>query len=232
LDSDVHLWRARLDSPPIPVRELWRSLDESEVKRAAGPGSEAPGARFTTARRFLRFVLGRYLKIEPKEIRFNYGPDGKPELEKNLYSVPLEFNLSHSGRWLLCAVALGRRVGTDIEKVRPIRTANISRRFFLPAENEYLQSLPGRQRHEAFFRIWTLKEAYAKARGLDLLRSFNGLEREMSVMPPDMSGPSVFRQPSGGVWTSYCFQAARGYAAAVVSEGRAGHFSHWSICRC
>nr|WP_254722353.1 4'-phosphopantetheinyl transferase superfamily protein [Gilvimarinus xylanilyticus] len=57
-------------------------------------------------------------------------------------------------------------VGVDIEqpqKQRPL--LKIAQQFFHPEEVSLLQSLPAGQCEQAFYRLWTLKEAFFKARG-------------------------------------------------------------------
>ena len=70
------------------------------------------------------------------------------------------FSLSHSGRWVLCAVS-DRQVGADVQEIRPVRMS-IARRFH-PAEQAWLESVPGETRDAALFRLWARKEAWVKA---------------------------------------------------------------------
>lgn len=84
-------------------------------------------------------------------------PAGKPVLAD---AAGLWFSLSHSGRYILCAVS-GRPVGADVQEIRPVR-AGMARRFH-PAEREWLESLPEEERNAALFRLWTRKEAWVKA---------------------------------------------------------------------
>ena len=73
-----------------------------------------------------------------------------------------EFNLSHSGAFLACAVG-DRPVGIDIEAVRPLKL-EVARRVCNAKEMDYLApETPGS--HIRFLRIWTAKEAYFKALG-------------------------------------------------------------------
>jgi len=70
------------------------------------------------------------------------------------------FSLSHSGRYILCAVS-GRPVGADVQAVRPVKLS-IARRFH-PDEQRWLSSLPEPERERGLYRIWTRKEAWVKA---------------------------------------------------------------------
>lgn len=88
---------------------------------------------------------------------------GKPYLPQ----VPgFHFSLSHSGNMALCAVS-DMEIGCDIEVPRGFDPA-IARRFFHPAEKEWLFSQPEAEQSSAFFRLWTGKESFMKALGLGL----------------------------------------------------------------
>lgn len=82
---------------------------------------------------------------------------GKPYTENGP-----EFNLSHSGEFLACAVS-DRPIGIDIEAVRPLKI-EIARRVCTPSELDYIA--PATEgAHLRFLQVWTAKEAYFKALG-------------------------------------------------------------------
>lgn len=59
----------------------------------------------------VRYVLWRHYAIQSEEIHFQYNKYGKPSLKqyKNI-----NFNISHSGVWVLCGVS-DNLIGIDIE---------------------------------------------------------------------------------------------------------------------
>ena len=60
----------------------------------------------------------------------------------------------------LLGFARGGKVGLPIEKIwRDFRTSEIAERYFSEAERFALRDLPAEERHEAFFRRSTCKEA-------------------------------------------------------------------------
>ena len=61
---------------------------------------------------FKREVLSHYAPMAPVDWCFVQGKNGKPRLESP--PRPLDFNLSHSGDWLVCAVTAGSAVGVDL----------------------------------------------------------------------------------------------------------------------
>src|SRR5207249_3172989 len=90
------------------------------------------------------------------------------------------FNVAHSGDWALIAVARGRQVGVDVERIRDdLDMDGIGRLVFTPSECKYLQSLPEQSRLEGFFDLWVRKEAYLKCSGL----GFSGSPEKVEVGP-------------------------------------------------
>ncbi len=129
--------------------------------------------RYIAARAALRQILGSYLRAPPSKVIIAYSGLGKPYLGDQPDSRPLHFNVSHSGDFALIAVSRGLRLGIDIERVREMHAADdILSDFFSPGEQALVQSHPQGERAEAFFRVWTRREAATKAVGTGLMSSF------------------------------------------------------------
>src|SRR5439155_429122 len=84
-------------------------------------------------------------RVEPQVLDFRYGPRGKPELAPRFGRAGLQFNASHSEGVGLYAVTAWRRVGVDIERVRPMPDleAIAERRFSLHEQGELRRLAPG-----------------------------------------------------------------------------------------
>ena len=65
----------------------------------------------------LRDLLARYLETGPERVRFVYNAFGKPALNPQ-FGSEVTFNLSHSGRLALIAIARAVNVGPGGETVR------------------------------------------------------------------------------------------------------------------
>jgi 4'-phosphopantetheinyl transferase len=117
----------------------------------------------------LRLVLGWYLGSKPERLLFEYNGFGKPTISGQSSQRSIQFNLTHSGGLALIAITRSRAVGVDIERLDPsVNALEIGERFFSRCEVTTLRGLYGSARTEAFFRCWTKKEAYLKARGMGL----------------------------------------------------------------
>ncbi len=193
---DVQLHSIPLDQMAARQAGLARLLSPDELARAARFHFPRDRSRFILCRGRLREILSAHLKKNPAEIEFTYNARGKPE------TAGVHFNLSHSGGFAIVAVSAVRRIGVDIERIDArFAHENIPERFFSPGEVVALRSLPDSAQLDAFFKIWTRKEAYIKALGAGLshpLASFDAL---------------------AGVegWEIESLDIAPGYAAAVAA---------------
>jgi len=144
-------------------------LTEEERSRHARMRPDPRGDEFLVGRALARKALA---ELAPGVAAvFTAGSHGRLEVAE----AGISFNLSHADGLVVCAVA-DSVVGVDVEKVDPSRTEPaIWENYFAPPEVAALAALPEERRCERFFRYWTLKEAYIKARGLGLsipLREF------------------------------------------------------------
>jgi 4'-phosphopantetheinyl transferase len=160
LDGDaVDVWRADLDAAGD---EVVASLSDDERERAARFAREQDGIRWARAHGILRALLGLYLDVDPHALRFVTGRHGKPALP----DAQLRFNLSHSAGAALCAFALGREVGVDVELPRrALDAVALARRAFGDDEARRLEALDPATRARELLRLWTRHEALLKCQG-------------------------------------------------------------------
>jgi 4'-phosphopantetheinyl transferase len=224
--GEVHVWCATLGRPPDEIAELASLLSPDEQERAARYRVAQARDEFQVSRALLRVLLGRYLNRGPSRLEFRPGPQGKPALAG---AAPLSFNVSHSSGAALIAVRAGGEVGVDLEQVRPFENdLGLAERFFCAAESAALQAL-GDDRREAFFHVWTRKEAYLKAGGLGLS---GGLERvEVSVPPDDPA--RVLRidgsEDAARRWSLRALAPLPGYVGALALEGHDYRLRCWRL---
>ncbi|MCE3228027.1 MAG: 4-phosphopantetheinyl transferase [Bacteroidetes bacterium] len=113
-------------------------------------------------------LLGKYLlkcyinnqNHDPALIKeINYNPNGKPFIN----NVPFSFNISHSGKYVVCAIdTLGNDIGIDIEEIKKIDIND----FKLAFSNDEINNINSSENSEAeFFRRWTIKETVLKTSG-------------------------------------------------------------------
>jgi 4'-phosphopantetheinyl transferase len=120
-----------------------------------------------------RGLFGKILVF--KLLKDDLALDEFPELFYDMHNRPFQkisskhdFNITHSGDYVFCAISDNGKTGIDVEKDRDM-SFDIAERFFSKYEIEYLSGLSGRQKIDEMIKLWTLKEAYIKARGRTFL---------------------------------------------------------------
>jgi len=217
---DVHVWRFGLVQPEAVIQYYREFLAANEIERADRFYFAKDRNQFTVARGAMRQLLGTYLNLRPHEIKFVYGPQGKPDLAEPQSSSSLRFNLSHSGEIALLAITHNRELGVDVELIQPnFASGEIAKRFFSPEECAKLGTLPAEESADAFFNCWTRKEAYIKARGEGLFIPLDSFE--VAFAPGE--APALLQVKSGDEffarWRFYALHPDPGYKAALAVEG-------------
>lgn len=174
----------QLSEQQLKLLRSWLPTDEeTKADRFLQPDARTKGL---LVRGYLRGVLSLYAqgmggKMQPNEWQFEYLEKGKPVLsEASFARYPLQFNISHSGDYLLVAVIQATRdlqLGVDIERLRmSTNIYAILNHYFTDDETQSLLALPEDEQRSRFFDLWALKESYIKAKGLGLalsLKSFS-----------------------------------------------------------
>ncbi len=224
----VDVWRVELDQPASGVERLARPLSADEQRRAAGFRSDALRRRFVVAHGALRTILGRYLEVDPAALLFRVGRRGKPSLLLPGNSRPLHFNLSHAHALALVAVARDRELGVDVERCRPLPDADaIAERFFSPFELRALRALPPERRLEGFYRVWTCKEAYIKARGDGLALPLDQFDVTFEADGAAALARTGDDPNEAARWSLRTLEVAPGYAAALAVDGHGWRIATW-----
>lgn len=143
-------------------------LDAREREQVARFKHAEDRLLYTVAHGLLRLVLARYIARPAHELELVYGAQGRPELADLGQQHDLRFSLSHTRGLAGCAVARVDAIGFDLEAARDIEHLDIAERFFSAPERQALAATSAGQLASHFYRIWTLKEAYLKARGFGL----------------------------------------------------------------
>jgi 4'-phosphopantetheinyl transferase len=167
-EASIHLWHASPQERASLLPHFDSLLSADEAQRRDRFRFASDRKDFAFARGMLRTVLAKYLDADPRELRFRYSEHGKPALAGFGLETEtdLQFNLSHTQGAVLLGICRKRAIGVDVERVREdLIPRDIAARFFSVTEQRALFSLPEAEQREAFFRCWTRKEAFLKARG-------------------------------------------------------------------
>ena len=169
--NEIHLWIAhdeRITDTPL-LESYYELLSPQELHQFERFRFPAHRHQYLITRALVRCVLSLYFEnVAPYEWQFGKNPYGKPFIQHDL-PIPLRFNISHTHGIVVLALACNSDIGVDVEWTQGTRDiVEIVQHCFSPIEVRQLLQLPVEQQHERFFDLWTLKEAYIKARGKGL----------------------------------------------------------------
>ncbi|MCL1048525.1 4'-phosphopantetheinyl transferase superfamily protein [Shewanella abyssi] len=186
---------ALMDSDIKATIRSWLPQDEiDKVDRYIQQSAKTQGLM---VRGYLRALLSNHGQFQPDEWQFEYGDKGKPRLTAAQYERSgIDFNLSHSGDWLLLAIhqqpLLNKapstveptiELGVDIERCRKSTNIHsILNHYFSKPETAALLALPSELQRDRFFDLWALKESYIKAKGLGLALSLKSFGFDLTTM--------------------------------------------------
>jgi 4'-phosphopantetheinyl transferase len=157
----------------------------------------------------LRALIREETGLSNQHIVFGTNKNRKPIL---ISDPSLHFNLSHSGKWIFCALDT-EPVGVDIEKIKhiPPGLVNVS---LSPYENKVFKEMSPQDRLSYFFILWTCKESFLKALGMGL----DCLPGELSVQK-DQTGRTGVVSLNYKEYRGFCrsYAVDSGYRAAVCS---------------
>ena len=226
--TDVHVWCVTLRRERDLVARARALLGPDERRRADAFSFEHLGDDFAISRATMRALLSTMVGTPPADLRFSYGPYGKPSLAGD-GPGRVEFNASHSGDIFACAVTRDRPLGIDVERSRRLPDyARLAQRFFSAAEYRDLMTLEESLRPAAFYACWSRKEAFIKALGGGLSIPLDSFR--VSLTPGRTAALLEVRgEPAeAAAWTIRDFLPDAGYAGAIAIRDRSAtvHLHH------
>lgn len=152
------------------VARFEKFLVRAEREKAATIAAENLRARFVVSRGLRRQLLAGCTGADSASIRFEEKAGCKPRIKD---FDGWDFSHSHAGERVAVAIRRGP-VGIDLEAMREVRDMpSIVARYFHPDEAVAWRSLPGSRRQEAFFILWSAREAAVKCLGLGLAKGLS-----------------------------------------------------------
>jgi 4'-phosphopantetheinyl transferase len=233
-DCEAHVWKLPLDIDNGMFARVIGLLSPDERNRADRFQFEIHRRRFIAGRGMLRLILGRYCDVQPAELRFDYGPNGKPTLrcgEGTCSSrAVVQFNLAHSGVVGVLAITRVGPVGVDVEQVRGFpELRELVCRFFSAREAAEFSTLRCEGQLAAFFNLWTRKEALLKAIGEGIGQSLDRVEVTFlpGVPPRVLSLPT--NVGAGCEWSLVDLMISPSYVGALALPFRHASVSQFEF---
>jgi 4'-phosphopantetheinyl transferase len=171
LRGQLHVWLARPeDFGDDRVLARFRSwLSEDERARADRYRNSEDRRLFLVAHALLRRALSQHDDVPPEGWIFANDEHGRPHVSGGDPARTFGFSLSHTSGLAACLVSDEIDCGVDVEAVGRVADPRaLARRYFSATESAALDATDEAGVARAFVQLWTLKEAWLKARGLGL----------------------------------------------------------------
>ncbi|MFF3325075.1 4'-phosphopantetheinyl transferase family protein [Streptomyces sp. NPDC002889] len=198
-------------APCASARELL-GADWSRYQATREPRSRA---RLFGSRLLLRQAVAAAGGADPAGVVLERDARGRPGVRE-----PAGFDgaISHTAGLLLVGVARGFRIGVDVEEEdRSLLTPGLPEKVCHTRELAALRLLPYAERNRMLVRLWTLKEAYAKALGVGLGLDFPSVHFQPRRVGRDTT---VWRCSAAPDWHFQSGVVARHFVvAAAVGPG-------------
>lgn len=165
-NETLYLWFGRPDD--FEDKEVFERasalLSKDERSRMSSFKVDASRREYLAAHLLARTALSHCASQAPESWRFRANPYGKPFVDP---PCDLFFSLSRRRGLVACLVARGYEVGVDVESIeRSAEIIDIAKRVFSARELAQLEQMSSDDRLDHAVSLWTLKEAYCKARGM------------------------------------------------------------------
>ncbi|MCR9194373.1 MAG: 4'-phosphopantetheinyl transferase superfamily protein [Hyphomonas sp.] len=198
-------------------------LSEEEIALRDRQFSPTKGLYWAISRARIRQKLAEMTGRSAAQIEFEEDRFGHLTLKQ----ADLSFSVSHDGAWTALAVCETARIGIDIESIKPLSREEMEWPLS-PRERCDLAGVGDEHLLQAFFRYWTLKEAFIKALGLGV--SFPLEDFDMSPFGAAAALLRVAGDPDAP--EEWCFEAREirpglRFALALKTEGNSPKLSYY-----
>ncbi|MEK4870783.1 4'-phosphopantetheinyl transferase family protein [Niallia sp. FSL W8-1348] len=148
------------------ILKCYTLLNPEEINRADRYLKVEDKVRFIVGRGMLRKIISYYTSIENNDLIFEQNNFGKLYIK----DVNLEFNVSHSGDYVVIAASYDNPLGVDIEKNNVcIEVEDIAEEFLTNDEISFLTDISNiAEKRKFYYKYWVRKEAVVKAIGQGL----------------------------------------------------------------
>lgn len=162
LHGNIDIWRVSVPDVIGRVDEYMNILSSDELSKSQNFMNDIDRKNYMVSRVCLRKILSGYLKMHPSDVMFEYSKCSKPYLSM---SGCVEFNISKTDGYLIIGVASRWPLGVDI-KVMDDKVDLYHMIYSFMSKGEVSTILNDDFPREAFYRIWTRKNALLKGVGI------------------------------------------------------------------
>ncbi len=215
---EISLWLQDITDEQKTPEEIFT---EKELQRYQQIASNGKRREFFSSRLLLKKILTHYLPEQARDIYTETDKWGRPFWHFQQKRIPLYFSLSHTKGIIACIVARNPEIGCDIEQIRPRRyEKELATKIFAEKEMaQYQQQENTAACRSFFYRCWTLKEAYLKAKGIGIRESLSQLDFSGSINHSHFFHLSPEEQEQA-YWQFHQQFLTEGYSLALAVKGK------------
>lgn len=215
LSNSVDIWSIDTAKFPDDLTSYFQLLSQEEQLRSQRFKFEKDKRLYILARSALRLLAGQYLNCTPVSIQMGYAAYDKPYF---LDYPEFKFNISHSGEIVVLAFVQKLELGVDVEYIKTdFEVMEIADNFFASDEIENLKKIEKELHFEAFYRCWTRKEAFIKAKGSGL--SFPLSDFSVSIGEKAELLATHWDENEKNEWSLSSFMPKNDYVGALAVHG-------------
>ncbi|WP_417876541.1 4'-phosphopantetheinyl transferase family protein [Winogradskyella sediminis] len=163
----IKLFKIKLSQYSDVIDVLSRALTPLELERARKYHQIKDSNRFIICRSFLKTIIAQRNHLKISDVCFEKSNNHKPffPLDPSLF-----FNVSHAGDFALIAIG-DCELGVDVEYINPkFQYNDILPTVFSADEIKFIHDSD--LERQAFYKLWTRKEAIVKATGKGIDENF------------------------------------------------------------
>lgn len=227
LNNNVHVWQFNISQTKHRYNYFHNLLSKDEKIKAARFKFEKDKIASVLARGALRHLLSKYLDCPATNIIFHYNKYGKPQLTNN---KTIKFNVSHAGEVVVIAFIENNDIGIDVEHIKyNFNVFDVVDSYFSKTEIEALHKLPENLQTEAFFRGWTRKEAFIKAKAKGLSFPLDSFSISMDSDEKAELIETLWDPEEKKLWQIIPFKTEANYKAALAVKSVNATIEHFEF---
>jgi len=225
--NTVHIWSLNFVVNDDAYNKYHSLLSEDEKTRASKFKFYKDKRCYVVGKGVLRLLSGKYLNNDAKAIVFEYGKQGKPKFK---YEAHLNFNVSHSGDIAIIGFVYDHTIGIDIEIIKDdFDTLEIANNFFSKKEIAELRKIPNPQKHIAFYRCWTRKESFIKAKGQGLSFPLDSFSVSIDSDEKSELLETKWDEHEKNFWNLFSFSPKEKYIGAISVRGEVNKVQYFNF---
>lgn len=216
-DNSIHVWLITLSALRNKLHFFEEILSKEELNKASKFRFDKDRQQFIITRGILRYLSGNYLKINPKDVNLIYSEFGKPYFD--MYTT-LKFNVSHAEDMAVIGFVHNYDFGIDVEYTkRTFDVLDIVDNYFSKQEIKALHKIARPLQTEAFYRGWTRKEAFIKAKSKGLSFPLDSFSISIDSDENAQLYKTIWDENEKDLWRIIPFQTTKDYKAAFAVKG-------------